>query len=265
MRKEYIVGGNNEELKKSSGTSIFDPVLCEVCYYWFCLKGGTILDLFAGGSVRGIVAAYMGYKYKGIEIRREQIKSNIEQADKIGVKPKWILGDARDVKKIIDKKVDMIFTCPPYYDLEVYSDNEKDLSILGTYENFIKDYRTIIFESVSILKDDCFACFVVGEIRDKKGIYRNFVGDTVRAFIDAGCKYYNEIILVTAIGSLPIRAGRQFQSGRKIGKTHQNILVFYKGNTKKIKEKFGEINIENTEYIIPESLNAINLNENANK
>lgn len=44
----------------TSGTSIFDPVLCELAYSWFCPLDGKVLDPFAGGSVRGIVAAYLG-------------------------------------------------------------------------------------------------------------------------------------------------------------------------------------------------------------
>ena len=46
-----------------TNVSIFDPVLCELMYDWFVPKGGKILDPFAGGSVRGIVAEEMGYKY----------------------------------------------------------------------------------------------------------------------------------------------------------------------------------------------------------
>ena len=42
------------------GTSIFDPVLCEIAYRWFCPPAGRVLDPFAGGSVRGIVAALLG-------------------------------------------------------------------------------------------------------------------------------------------------------------------------------------------------------------
>ena len=52
-------------------------------------------------------------------------------------------------------------------------------------------------------------------------------------------KLYNEAILVTAVGSLPVRAGRQFSAYRKLGKTHQNVLVFYKGNPKEIPTKLG--------------------------
>jgi len=32
-----------------TGTSIFDPVLCELCYKWFCPQNGKVLDVFAGG------------------------------------------------------------------------------------------------------------------------------------------------------------------------------------------------------------------------
>lgn len=57
-------------------------------------------------------------------------------------------------------------------------------------------------------------------------------------------KYYNEMILVTAVGSLPIRVGRQFDSGRKVGKTHQNVLVFLKGDSKKAVKDLGKIEME---------------------
>ena len=60
--------------------SIFDPALCEVLYHWFCPDGGEIIDPFAGGSVRGVVANYLGYNYTGIDIREEQIDSNRDQA-----------------------------------------------------------------------------------------------------------------------------------------------------------------------------------------
>ena len=53
-----------------TGTSIFDPVLCEIAYRWFSPVGGLILDPFAGGSVRGIVASKLGRQYIGHELRQ---------------------------------------------------------------------------------------------------------------------------------------------------------------------------------------------------
>ncbi len=55
------------ELPKLELTSIFDPVLCELVYTWFKpLEGNKILDPLAGGSVRGVVAAVLGFDYTGI-------------------------------------------------------------------------------------------------------------------------------------------------------------------------------------------------------
>jgi hypothetical protein len=136
-------------------------------------------------------------------------------------------------------QADFLFSCPPYADLEVYSDNPSDLSTLS-YSEFRPAYFEIIAKACTLLRDDRFACFVVGDVRDKKGNYYNFVGDTVEAFRTAGLNYYNEAILVTAVGSLPIRAGKQFSSSRKLGKTHQNVLVFVKGDGKRAAANCGE-------------------------
>ena len=56
-----------------ANVSVFDPVLCEVMYDWFSPKDGKVLDPFAGGSVRGIVAEELGRSYTGIDISEEQI------------------------------------------------------------------------------------------------------------------------------------------------------------------------------------------------
>lgn len=228
-----------------TGTSIFDPVLCELAYSWFSPQGGLVLDPFAGGSVRGIVASRLGRQYIGVELRQEQVDANRVQGETLceNLPPVWHTGDSRNIDKIChDVEADFIFSCPPYADLEVYSDDPKDLSTLK-YDEFKPAYFEIIAKACSRLKDDRFACFVVGDVRDKKGNYYNFVGDTVEAFKAAGLHYYNEAVLVTAVGSLPIRAGRQFAAGRKLGKTHQNVLVFVKGSGKRAADACGVVQV----------------------
>jgi len=73
-------------LSKAAGTSIFDPVLCELVYRWFAGPNSVVLDPFAGGSVRGVVAAALGRKYVGIDIAENQILANRAQWDGIGPK-----------------------------------------------------------------------------------------------------------------------------------------------------------------------------------
>lgn len=403
--------------------SIFDPLLCELAYRWFCPKGGQVVDSFAGGSVRGIVATLLGYKYWGCDLRQKQITANYEQAsticpetdvetknglvkvnvsgkmlrqkfhpceenfikevckgrccqgtDKIVVtvhpsEEEWITKLGAEVKDgliVADKrglcpfksddglctihgddkpfgckaspftlnkndtlivrnryrmlkcykcegsapayeahqwsleqifgvdetarivslvqqgddkipafipldhynmlrendnikhgrsvqntsknlnwvcgdsaveldkapKADFIFSCPPYGNLEKYSDDPNDISNMS-HEDFIEVYRTIIKKSIDTLKDNRFACFVVGDFRGKDGYYKNFVANTIEAFVDAGAPLYNEAILVTPTGSASIRVTKQFNSGRKLCKLHQNVLVFCKGDPKK--------------------------------
>ncbi len=246
--EEYLPADSIIKSTESGGIlSIFDPVLCELMYYWFCPSGGTILDPFAGGNVRGVMAAFTEHKYTGVDIRQEQVAENIKTAQELlrdAEQPTWICGDSLNIDKLISGSFDMVFSCPPYYDLEKYSDNPADISNM-TYENFLTAYREIIRKSCALLKDNRFAVFVVGDIRDTKtGMYRNFVAETISAFQSAGLHLYNEIILVTQCGSLPLRVSNGFQGMRKVGKTHQNVLVFYKGsNQKEIKRDFGEVKI----------------------
>ena len=223
--------------------SVFDPVLTEVIYSWFIPEGGLVFDPFAGGSVRGIVASWLGLKYIGIDLRKEQVEENIKQATEILTdhqKPIWVAGNSRNADMLVSERSDLVFSCPPYFDLEVYSDDKEDLSNLD-YEEFKVQYNEIIQKSCDTLNENRFACFVVGDVRDKQGVYRNFVDYTKKCFVDAGLHFYNEIILVNVAGSLPIRVGRQFNASRKVGKMHQNVLVFYKGNPKDINKHFSKI------------------------
>jgi DNA modification methylase len=241
---------SNPDVYVMSGTSIFDPVVCEIVYRWFSPVGGIILDPFAGGSVRGIVAAKLGRQYIGHELREEQVAANRAQGDELCAgdefPPAWIVGDSRNIDKTCaDVQADMVFSCPPYADLEVYSDDPKDLSTM-LYNDFRNAYFDIIRKACEKLKPDSFACFVVGEVRDKKGHYINLVGDTVQAFLDAGLYYYNEAILITNAGSLAIRVGKQFSVSRKMGKSHQNVLVFVKGDGKRAAARCGDVEIDNS-------------------
>lgn len=226
-----------------TGTSIFDPVVCELAYRWFSPEGGQIVDPFSGGSVRGIVAGALGRKYWGCDLRQEQIDANELQADSIEtqVKPKWVCGDSMDELPNAPL-ADMVFSCPPYGDLEVYSDNPNDLSSME-WHTFVAAYKRIIMRSVERMKPDTFACFVVGDFRDKKGHYRNFVSTTIEAFEECGARLYNEAILATSVGSAAMRVTKQFNAGRKLAKTHQNVLVFVKGDWKKAAEKCNGVEV----------------------
>lgn len=211
----------------NSTTSIFDPVICEIIYKWFAKYN--ILDPFAGGSVRGIVANKLGFKYTGIELRKEQVDSNREQALNILEKtnqPKWYIGDSEIILDELIQEYDLLFSCPPYMGLEVYSDLEEDLSNMDD-KNFILKYEAIIKKSCDKLINGGYAVFVVGDLRDNKGYYKDFTGITKQAFLKCGVKLYNELILVTPVGSKAMTLENGFKKG-KLAKVHQNVYIFKK-------------------------------------
>lgn len=230
------------------GTSVFDPVLCELMFKWFCPLGGNVLDPFAGGSVRGVVASKLGLHYHGCDLRAEQIEANLEQAGKITPEnmPEYVAGDSQEIDQHFgSKEFDFMFSCPPYADLEQYSDDARDISNMD-YGDFMEAYQRIISKSVALLKQDAFIGWVVSDVRHKSdgGFYRGLLKDTIRAFHAAGAFLYNDMILLNAIGTTALRAGRTFSATRKVGRIHQNVLVFCKGDVVKAVQNLGEIEVQ---------------------
>jgi DNA modification methylase len=213
--------------------SIFDATLCEKMYEWFCPEEGRVLDPFAGGSVRGIVATEMGYIYNGIDLSDEQIEANKKQS----TKPNWIQGDSEWVIDSIQNKTqDFVFTCPPYYDLEKYTDNPADLSNMDE-DSFDKKYYSILRKAAEKLKDNRFFAVVVSEVREqsttgnyKIGKYKGLVWKTIRACEEAGLDFYNDMILFNSQHQASRVVDTYFERNRKVASVHQNILVFVKGN-----------------------------------
>jgi len=226
----------------NNGSSGFDPVLAEIMFRWFCLPGGTVLDPFGGEQTKGFVSGYLGFNYEAVEMRKEQVEFNRAAcAGMDGVK--YIVGDSNNISNLIRRRdFDLVFTSPPYYDLEVYS--AEDMSALGSYAEFMAQYENIFRQCVDMLAPNRFLIVKVGEIRDRDtGAYRNFIGDNVTMFQRLGLHYYNEIVMVTPIGTAAIRAGKTFRT-RKVVRTHQHVLIFFKGDLTQIGKVFPAVEFD---------------------
>ena len=153
------------------------------------------------------------------------------------LEPAYALGDSTAT---LDRApaADLIFSCPPYGDLERYSDDPADLSTMD-WEAFRAAYRVIIRKSLERLRPNRFAVFVVGDFRDPKGFFRNFAADTIDAFEACGARLYNEAVIVTPVGSAAMRATKQFVVSRKLCRTHQTMLVFCKGDPREAAKACG--------------------------
>lgn len=239
--------GFTEAESFKDNVSQLDPVLCEISYKWFMPDDGKmILNPFGGEPVSAIVAAELGLQYTGIELRQDQVEQTEAAAARLDLSDNvnMICGDATQSDQILKGKepCDLIFSSPPFYDLEVYSDNQEDLSNIGTYGEFMEGMFEAFSGATKHLRSNRFAVINVTEIRDKAGIYRGFVPDTIRMMERCGLSFYNDIILVNAIGTAVLR-GAKYMNSRKVVRVHQNVLVFYKGNPKDIKKYFSKIEV----------------------
>lgn len=238
---------NKDYIKfKSNVVSIMDPTLCELINKWFCPNKdhNKVFDTFAGDTSFGFVSTSMNNEFTGIELREEQSEFNNNQLknnnlDRLG---RYICDDGRNVDKYIeDNSMDLFFSCPPYYDLEKYSDKENDASNQETYEDFYKILDTAFKKAIKCLKNNRFAVVVAGDVRNKKtGAYYDFLGDIKKTFMNNGCLFYNEMILVNKVGSKSIMSEVHMKK-RKMLKIHQNVLVFFKGDQDAISKEFYNI------------------------
>lgn len=254
--REYLDNYVPEEVKQhesqkvmSTGVSLFDPVLAEILCKWFTpYKGAKIFDCFAGDTQKGLVFGTCGYEFKGVELRQEQVDINNEVIADRGLPISYVCDDGQNVANHFEpESQDLLFSCPPYFDLEVYSDLPNDASNQGTYEEFIAILDNAFKAAFGCLKENRFAVVVLGDVRSKKdGSYYDFGGDVKRIFREAGAHLYNELILIEMSSSVALRA-KKYMESRKVVKMHQNILVFYKGDPAKVRNEFAPIEITEDE------------------
>ena len=225
---------------REKSVSILDPVMAEVVCEWYGIDKGKSFDVFAGDTAFGYVSSSKGMSFTGIELREEQAAINNERTKSLTAK--YICDDGRNVLKHIEEESqDLLFSCPPYYNLEVYSNDERDASNQQSYDDFIKIIEEAFSNAVKCLKNNRFAVVVVGDVRDRKtGAYYCFQDDIKRIFRNNGLVLYNEIVLIQPIGNAALRANVNMRN-RKTVKVHEYVLVFYKGDTSKIKDNFKTI------------------------
>ena len=226
-----------------NSVSIFDAVLAEIICTWFlpCSKGN-VFDCFAGDTVIGAVSSFLGNNFTGVELRQEQVDFNNSHTNNLAI---YHCDDGRNILNYVNERSqDLLFSCPPYFDLEVYSDLPNDASNQETYEDFIKILDEAFSNAIQALRDNRFAVIVVGDVRDKKGAYYAFPNDIIDIFRKNGMILYNNIKLLTPLATAMLRADRCFRN-RKTVHVYQDVLVFYKGDTRRIGEQFGECEVKN--------------------
>lgn len=207
-------------------TSIFNPHLAQMILSAYVPNKQRIYDGFAGGGTRGFVASAMGHEYVGVEIRQEEVDRLIQRQSELGVGFTIHCHDSQ-FYPIEPESFDFSYTCPPYYDLEIYSPIPGDMSNVETYEQFLPMLANSMSVTYTGLKPGSLFVMVVGNFRDKKSNLRHFNGDVVRLGQSIGFVLHDELIFWGASDVAYQRSG-QFVANRRSVRVHEYIIIFKK-------------------------------------
>ena len=238
-----IVDHRGKSLNKNA--SVLDPVACESILRFFMPDDGkSVYNPFGGGVQMGFVTGDYGYDYVSSEIRENQCDANNSLCKELKGSAKWIKSDSSTY--IPEQNFDLCFSCPPYYEVEEYLDYdgnppEGELNTIPTYDEF----RDLLFNgyknAISVLNDNCFFVVMTGDSRDKHGAYYGCEAEHEMFFKDQGLHIYNKIVYLESEFTRLAHAKKTISASRKFPKAEQKILVFYKGDLKKINDRFKPI------------------------
>jgi len=210
----------------NNSASVFNPHLAQMVLSAYCPSNANIYDAFGGGGTRGFIATAMKHNYTGIEIRQNEVDRIKRQQQKLGLKFNITCDDSR-IYDIDEDSFDFSYTCPPYYNLEIYSDMDGDMSSADTYEEFLEMIKGSIEITYKGLRENSLSVWIVGNFRNKKGELVHFSGDLIRIAKEVGFKLHDELIFWGASGVASMRCG-QFGANRKSVRVHEYIIIFKK-------------------------------------
>jgi len=217
---------------KEARLSQFNPVVAERVIKIWSKEGEKILDPFSG-RCRALIAQKLNRQYFGYEISPKAHAKMKERLARNTLTPfkfpaQVICGDSAKINTV--NEFDMVFSCPPYWDVEDYDKcyvekTEGQLSSLHEYKDFLKQYGKIIKKCYTALKPGKFCVWVVNDIRRDKRLIP-FGSDTINLFEQAGFHFHD--IIINELFGLAIMGVRRVLTLNYVPKMHEYILVFKK-------------------------------------
>lgn len=177
-----------------------------------------------------------GMNYIGVDICHEFMADNKKMQKTLLKRNKesliptnnWIdliEGSSHDVS-LPNSHADFTITSPPYWNIEYYGPEEKQLGKANTYRKFIHNLLPHVRENYRILKQGAFCCWFINDFR-KNGVFYPYHIDLYGLFIKAGFTPFNTYIV--DLGN-PVNAAfvQDIINNKILPKKHEYILVFRK-------------------------------------
>lgn len=211
--------------------SEFNPDLAKRIIEYWSEEGDIVLDPFAGRSTRMIMSNLLNRNYIGFEVSPLAYKDlitkskNKQQSLFNTSKIQIYLRDGCQLDNIKNELVDLVFTCPPYFNLEKYEHVPNQLSDCKSYEEYLEKIRKCSKRCYEVLKQDKFCVWVVADFRNNgfKALHR----DILNIFENEGFKIWDTVINVLNSPFAYCQIGK-CEKQKYTSKTHEYVLVFKK-------------------------------------
>lgn len=233
----------NQELRKSnadnsssSSMSEFNPDLCKFIIECWSNEGDYVVDPYHGWGTRAVISKQLRRNYTGYDISpkvntdvKKMLAINKEQSKwfqtEDTIKTELICGDGVRLENEIEGSADLIFSCPPYFNIEKYEDVVGQLSSLNDYKEFIDFMQRAANRQYEVIKDDKYVVMVVGDWR-VGGELLMFSKDMIDVYLSAGFIMHDYII--HKLNSAAIVGCGNFDEKQFVTKSHEYVLVFKK-------------------------------------
>lgn len=134
--------------------------------------GDFVLDPFAGSGTTLIEAQRMNRNSIGIELQPQvamEALRRIHSEQKDGIIADTFVDDSRtfDINRIKStyniNNVQFIIYHPPYWDIIKFSENSNDLSNSTSLEEYIKNFKKVVSNTVPLLENGRYCAVVIGD------------------------------------------------------------------------------------------------------
>ena len=210
--------GQHDNLSSRADYSNFPEEVAKLCLELYLRKSRKLFDPFAGWGERWAMADYYFQDYTGIDINPVAIQKakEVYGADNI-------LADARTYRP--DFQYDGLVTCPPYWNLERYSD--QGLDALKTWEAFLVEYKKTRENVLSFAASGAILCVMVCDWRSM-GRYFDFTYQTQKVFVVLWCEFVDHVVVSRkGTSKIKVMLPQAVANGYTV-KVHENLLVFRK-------------------------------------
>lgn len=204
--RPYVFGINDKMINQGfrssmvgHSTSHFKPLIAKFIYDRYNVK--KTIDYSSGWGARAMAALSLGIEYYGIDpLTHEKINKIIKHFGGIG----RCVGEGSEVLDYsVFPDVDMCFSCPSYFNLEIYSEDNTQSTRFDQYNDWLKKYWA---ETVKKCMPKCkyFSFIAVENVRKHE-----LLKDMCEECESAGMKLIEKI---------PIKVAKSHLSGKKQSK-----------------------------------------------